>query len=166
MGVSDDIDGMLDAARARLATAPREALAQWRAPKRVLGISRAPRLWPAGTAWHLGVLLLTEDELLATGDIVRAHEEERRGFTAESQRQRAQVAAAAFRGGFAEGQAVHLDWQPIDLDAVAAGRSSGPVSVQAGTPVVRWSTQGAALPLARYLDERVDLLAHPLPGAT
>ncbi|MDQ1129433.1 glutaminase [Microbacterium sp. SORGH_AS_0888] len=166
MGARDDLEGMLSAARARLAGAPREALAQWRAPKRVLGIARAPRLWPAGTAWHLGVLLLTDDALLATGAIVRSREEARRGFTAESQRERAAVAAAAFRGGFPEGQAVHLDWQPIDLDALAAGRSSGPVSPHDGVAVVRWSPQGAVMPLARYLDERVELLAHPLPGAT
>ncbi len=162
----DDVEGMLDAARVRLAAVPREALGQWRAPKKVLGLSRSPRIWPAGAAWHLGVLLLGDDALLATGAIVRAHEEVRRGFAAESQRERAEVAAAAFRGGFAEGQAVHIDWQEIDLDAVCAGDASGPLLRDGGVPSVRWSAQGAVMPLKRYLGERVSLALDPPRGAT
>ncbi|MFT4305995.1 MAG: glutaminase [Microbacterium sp.] len=169
MGEREDIDGMLGAARARLAPVPREALGQWRAPKRVLGISRAPRLWPAGTAWHLGVLLLSDDALLATGEIVRAREEVRRGFAAESQRERSEVAAAAFRGGFAEGQTVHVGWRELDLDAVAdvpASAASAPLVVRDGVVLVAWSPRGAPIPLARYLDERVALALDPPRGAT
>lgn len=161
---------MLRGARARLADVPREPLGQWRAPKKVLGLSRAPRIWPAGTAWHLGVLLLTDDALLATGEIVRAREEVRRGFAAESQRERAEVAAAVFRGGFAEGQAVHIGWHEIELDA-AAGPSappsvSAPLLVRDGVVLVAWSPRGAPMPLERYLDERVALLRDPPRGAT
>ncbi|WP_460776193.1 glutaminase [Microbacterium sp. GXF7504] len=160
------IDDLLAEARSRLAGAPRERLGMLRTPRRILGIARAPRIEPAGDAWHLGVLLLTDDALLATGEIVRAREEARRGFAAESQRERAAVAAAAFRGGFAEGETVHLDWQPIDLDAVARGGASGPVALVDGIPSVRWSAGGGYQPLAGYLRERVELLVSPPQGAT
>ena len=164
--MGDGIEKLLADARARLAGAPRERLGMLRTPRRILGLGRAPRIEPVGAAWHLGVLLLTEDRLLATGEIVRAREEARRGFTAESQRERAAVAAAAFRGGFAEGETVHLDWREIDLDALAAGTASGPVALVDGVPSVRWSAGGAFMPLAGYLRERVDLLVSPPQGAT
>ena len=91
-------------------------------PRRVLGIARSPRIVRVGAAWHLGVLLLGDDAVLATGDIVRARQEAPRGFTAESQRQRAELAAAARRGGFAEGETVHIGWRMLDPDAVAGAR--------------------------------------------
>jgi hypothetical protein len=160
------IEEQLAAARVRLAPAPREALGRWHTPRRLLGIPRPARLEQAGTAWHLGVLLLTDDALLATGDIIRAREEARRGFTAESQRERAAIAAAAFRGGFAEGQAVHIGWEQVDLDAVARGAASGPLTFRDGTASVRWSAGGGFVPLARYLDERIALLLQPPQGAT
>jgi hypothetical protein len=160
------IEALLEQARARLADAPRDRLGRWRTPRKVLGFSRAPRIEPAGTAWHLGVLLLTDDGLLATGDVVRAREEVRRGFAAESQRERAAVAAAAFRGGFAEGEAVHIGWEDVDLDAVATGSASGPVAVRDGTVSVRWSAGGGLVPLRGYLDERITLLLAPPQGAT
>jgi hypothetical protein len=161
-----DIERMLRDARARLSGAPREALGELQTGRRTLGIPRAPRVLRRGAAWHVGVLLLTDDALLATGDIVRAREEARRGFTAESQRQRAEIAAAARRGGFAEGEPVHLGWAEIDVDQVAAGAASGPLTMRDGVPVVRWSAAGGYLPLAAYLDERIELLAHPPTGAT
>lgn len=157
---------MLDAARRRLADAPRERLGEYTLPRKVLGVGRAPRIIPVGEAWHLGALLLTGDGLLATGEIVRAREDVRRGFTAESQRERAARAAAARRGGFAEGEIVHVGWTRIDLDAVARGDPSGPVATVAGVPSIRWSRSGPYTPLAGYLDERVSLLLHPPAGAT
>lgn len=161
-----EIEAILGAARSRLSDAPRERLGVWRVPRRLLGIPRAPRIDPAGSAWHLGVLLLSDDALLSTGEVVRAREDVRRGFAAESQRERAAIAAAAFRGGFAEGEAVHLGWQEIDLDAVAAGAASEPVAWQDGRPAVRWSPGGGLVPLQAYLDERVALLVAPPQGAT
>jgi hypothetical protein len=160
-----EIAAILDAARQRLADAPRERLGEYRASRRILGFSRTPRIVPVGDAWHLGALLLTGDGLLATGDIVRAREEVRRGFTAESQRQRAARAAAARRGGFAEGEIVHVGWVPVDLDAVGRGETSGPVAIVDGVPSIRWSRSGRYTPLAAYLDERVALLLHPPAGA-
>ena len=159
------IAALFDQARAALADAPREALGELREPRRMLGIVRAPRIVAAGAAWHLGVPLLTEDGVLATGEIVRARHEAPRGFTAESQRRRAELAAAARRGGFAEGEVVHIGWRTLDLDAVARGAASGPLIVEDGTPSVRWSAAAGFVPLASYLDERVQLLLAPPPGA-
>jgi hypothetical protein len=159
------IAALFDRARAALADAPREALGELRESRRMLGIARAPRIVRAGSAWHLGVLLLTEDGVLATGEIVRARQEAPRGYTAESQRRRAELAAAARRGGFAEGEVVHIGWQRVDLDAAARGEASGPLTVEHGTPSVRWSAVAGSVPLAPYLDERVQLLLAPPPGA-
>jgi len=156
---------MLDDARVALAAAPQEALGETREPRRVLGISRAARIVPVGRAWHLGVLLLTGDGLLATGDIVRARREAPRGFAAESQRARAELAAAASRGGFAEGETVHVGWRMLDLDAIAGGTASGPLTLRDGVPSVRWSAAGGLVPLDAYLRERIALLLDPPAGA-
>ncbi|CAI9390376.1 glutaminase [Microbacterium sp. T2.11-28] len=148
---------VLDAARARLATAPREPLGEWASSRRLLGLGRSPRIVRVGEAWHLGVLLVAEDALYATGEILRAREDVVRGFTAQSQRERAERAAAAFRGGFAEGEALHLGWSPIDVDAVDAGGSSGPLSSAGGAPMIRWSASGAVRPLADYVADQLAL---------
>lgn len=153
---------LLDTARARLAAAaaPREALGELVVPRRILGVARAPRLERRGSAWHLGALLLTDDAVLATGDIVRARQEARRGYTAESQRQRSELAAAARRGGFAEGETVHLGWRVLQPDTPDA-----PLALHDGIPSIRWSASGALMPLEAYLAERVGLLLDPPAGA-
>lgn len=170
---------LFDAARARLAAAgaPREALGELVQPRRILGIARAARIERRGAAWHLGVLLLADDAVLATGDIVRAREETRRGYAAESQRRRAELAGAARRGGFAEGETVHIGWRVLRLDAAAGadppaddppgapGAASSPLVLSGGTARIRWSAAGGLMPLAAYLDERVGLLLAPPPGA-
>ena len=81
---------LFDDARARLADAPREALGELVEPRRVLGIARAPRIVPRGTAWHLGVLLLADDARPRD----RRHRPRARGGAA---RVRRRVAAAARR---------------------------------------------------------------------
>lgn len=156
---------LLDAARARLAGAPREALGEPAAPRRILGLARAPRVLRRGSAWHLGVLLLTDDAVLATGEIVRAREPARRGYTAESQRRRAELGEAARRGGFAEGETIHVGWRMLDADAVDRGEASGPLALVDAVPSVRWSASGGYVPLASYLDERIGLLLDPPAGA-
>lgn len=161
-----DVPELLDTARRRLAGARRERLGELVQPRRILGIARAPRIVPRQDAWHLGALLLTDDALYATGEIVRAREEVRRGFTAESQRERAALAAAAFRGGFDEGEVVHIGWERIDLESVAAGAASGPLVVVDAVPHVQWSRTGGRTRLDAYLDERVELLRHPPAAAT
>lgn len=152
-------------ARAVLAAAPQEPLGELRTPRRVLGMSRAPRIVRVGGAWHLGVLLIGADAVYATGDIVRARAEAPRGFTAESQRTRAELAAAARRGGFAEGEAVHVGWRMLQPGALAEGEASGPLALRDGIPSVRWSAAGGWMPLRRYLDERIALLLEPPSGA-
>lgn len=163
---ADELRALLDDARLRLADVPREGLGEYVAARRVLGMPRAARIVPRGDAWHLGVLLLTSDALLATGDVVRAREEVRRGYAAESQRRRAELAAAARRGGFAEGRAVHVGWSRLDLDAVARGEASGPLALLDGVVSVRWSAVGGFRPLTDHLAERVALLLNPPLGAT
>lgn len=150
---------LLADARARLGDAPRERIGELQEGRRLLGIPRAARIVARGTAWHLGVLLLTDDDVLATGDIVRSRTEVRRGFAAESQRRRAELAAAAARGGVPEGDTVHIGWQVVDTASL--GPRSHPLAVRDGQAQVRWSAAGGYLPLARYLDERIELLRHP-----
>lgn len=157
---------LLDAARHRLRGMPREALGEYVEPRRLLGIARAPRIERRGEAWHLGVLLLGDDDVFATGEIVRARQEARRGYAAESQRRRAELAAAARRGGFAEGEIVHIGWRMLDPDAVDRGDASGPLALVAGVPSVRWSASGGFMPLQEYLDDRVALLLDPPSGAS
>ncbi|MBU4464752.1 MAG: glutaminase [Actinobacteria bacterium] len=155
---------LLAAARLRLAEAPRERYGELVQRRRILGVPRAPRVEPRGSAWHLGVLLLTDDGLLATGEIVRAREEVRRGFPAESQRRRAELAAAARRGGFAEGETAHVGWRRIDPDA--ADDVSEILQLRDGVPSVRWSASGGFIPLSTYLEERIELLLRPLLGSS
>lgn len=157
--MNDALADILADARFRLSGVPRERLGELQEGRRILGIPRPARIAPRGTAWHLGVLLLTDDGVLATGDIVRSRAEVRRGFAAESQRRRAELAAAAARGGVPEGETVHIGWTAIDPEAV--GVSSTPVAARGSEPLVRWSAAGGFMPLGRYLDERIELLRHP-----
>lgn len=158
---------LLDAARTRLGGAPREALGELIVPRRLLGIARAPRIERRGSAWHLGVLLLTDDAVLATGEVVRARHDAPRGYTAESQRHRAELAAAASRGGFAEGEVVHIGWRMLEPEVLDRGTGSdtGPLAVIDGLVSVRWSAAAGYVPLAAYLEERVALLLDPPAGA-
>lgn len=156
---------LLQSARDRLAGAPREALGELVVPRRILGLARAPRIERRGSAWHLGVLLLTDDAVLATGEVVRARQEARRGYTAESQRQRAELAAAARRGGFEEGETVHVGWRMLQPEALDRGEASGPLVVVDGVPGVRWSASGGVMRLETYLADRILLLLEPPAGS-
>lgn len=161
----DDLTALFADARASLRDAPRAVLGQWSTPRAVLGVKRAPRIVDVGRAWHVGRLLLTDDAVLAVGEIIRAQDPGRRGYTAESARERAAVRAAAVLGHIPEGTVVHVGWDVVDLAAVAAGEASGPLALADGVPMIRWSAAGGLTPLAPYLRERIDLLTHPLPGA-
>jgi hypothetical protein len=61
---------------------------------------------------------------------------------------------------------VHLGWRDVDLAAVGRGEASAPLDVRDGVVVVRWSPSGGFVPLAGYLTDRIELLVHPLEGAT
>jgi hypothetical protein len=157
---------LVTAARRRLeeADAPLEALGEHAPQGRV--IRRAPRIRPVGSAWRLGVLLMTPDgDLLEVGDVVRAATEARRGYAAESARARAVERGAAVRGGFREGETVHVGWRRIDLDAVDRGEASGPLEVVDGVVMVRWAPAGGLVPLEVYLPDRIALLLDPPGGA-
>jgi hypothetical protein len=144
---------LLTQAVAELAGIPKEGLGEERVSR-----WRGRRIVRVGAAWHLGVLLLTDTHALATAEVLRAADPGRRGYTAESARARAARREEALRGGFAAGEVVHVGWSVIDLDAVDAGGSSGPLALLDGVPSVRWSTAGGYMPLERYLRERIDLL--------
>lgn len=143
---------LLDAARARLAGAPMEGLGEEKSSR-----WRGERIVKIGRAWHVGVLLLTDDHALATGEVLRAADAGRRGYTAESARVRAERREMALRGGFDEGEVAHVGWSVIDVAAVDAGGSSGPLALIDGVPSVQWSP-GAYRPLQAYLDEQIDLM--------
>ncbi|KNY06017.1 hypothetical protein [Microbacterium sp. GCS4] len=144
---------LLAEARAALHGAPTEGLGEERESR-----WRGHRIVKIGRVWHLGVLLLTDTHALATAEVLRAADPGRRGYTAESARERAARRALALRGGFDEGEVAHVGWTVIDVDAVDAGGASGPLAVVDGVPSVRWSTAGGWMPLETYLRERVELL--------
>lgn len=148
---------LIDDARARLAGTPTERLGDWAAARKLLGFGRAPRIVPVGDVWHVGVLLIGETDLYATGEILRARTEAPRGYTAEAQRARSERAAAAARGGFTDGEVLHLGAVPIDLGALGRGAASGPLSAAGDEPLVRWSPSAPARPLRDYLDEQLAL---------
>jgi hypothetical protein len=156
---------IFDSARDALAGAPRERLGELVTP-RFFAAARGPRIVPRAQAWRLGVLLLGEDEVYAVGEVVTARDPGRRGFTAQSSRERAERGFAALRGGFAEGEAVHLGWQVIDLDAIGGATASTPLAVVDGVPSVRWSPRGGFVALEGYVAERIELLRHPPAGAS
>ena len=162
-----DLPGLLAWARAELAAAPRELLGEVVTP-RMLGIPRAPRVVLRDEAWHLGVLLLGPVDLYATGEIVRSREPARRGYTAESQRARAGLAEAAFRGGILPGTPVHLGWRRIDTSTLGEQPSTqiAPLAVIDGQLRVRWSMAGGYADAETYVRERVELVRHPPQGAT
>lgn len=145
---------LLDAARARLVGAPTEGLGQARSSR-----WRGARIVPVGQAWHVGALLLTQDQALATGEVLRAAAAVRRGYTAESARARAELRAQARKGGFPEGATVHIGWTVIDVAAVDAGGASGPLALIDGTPAIRWRADATYMSLQAYLDERLELMA-------
>lgn len=132
---------------------PQEGLGEERDPR-----WRGRRIVRVGAAWHIGVLLLTETHALSTAEVLRAADPGRRGYTAESARERAERRALALRGGFDEGEVVHIGWTAIDLDTVDAGGESGPLAMIDSVPSVRWSSAGGWMPLEAYLRERVELL--------
>ena len=148
---------LIAAARTRLTGTPRVRLGALVESRRILGIGRAPRIVPVDEAWHLGALLIGDEQVFATGEVLRARHDAIRGFTAESQRERSDRAAAAHRGGFAEGEVFHFGWHEIDLSVVDAGGAADPLISIAAVPHVRWNAAGGTRPLSDYLDEQIAL---------
>lgn len=148
----NDFHDLLRAARGRLAGSPQERLGSAQQPGRIRrALGGRAKIVPVAQAWHVGVLLIGDDELWRTGTVLRASEEARRGYTAESQRERAFIKGMAFRGGFAEGETFHYDWTPI------TGPDDAPLSRDGDRIMIRWSPAGFLMPLADYLDEQIAL---------
>ena len=159
----------LDAAVRRLdqAGARDEALAEFIPRHRRLLVTREAALRPIGRVWRLGVLLLDRASTLrATGSITRATEPGRPAYQSQSAETRRAYRAAAERGHFAAGETVNWDAPVIELDPDALARSTGPLLLRDGRPLVRWSASTTAtVPFEAYLAERVGLLADPPEGA-
>jgi len=157
-----DAQTLIAGVRARLAAAspaiPQELLGEWRTPRRILGVPRAARIEPVARAWRVGALLIATEGVAAVGEVVRAAEEVRRGYTAESARARADVRAAAARGGVPEGASIHVGWTELDFEELEVTGSAGPLVLVDGVPHIRWSSAGGLMPLDGYLRERVGLL--------
>lgn len=148
----DDLDALLADARARLDGVAKVRIGAVREPRRIRrAFGARPVIAPVAEAWHLGVLLVGEADLWATGSVLRAAEEVRRGYTAESQRERAAIRGMAFRGGFAEGETFHYDARAVDDE------HPDPLVRQGDRILVRWSPAGFLAPLEAYLDERIQL---------
>jgi len=98
---------------------------------------------PVGRVWRLGEFLLTPDgRLLRTGRVVRvAGTDRRRSVVAASITEHHELALAARRGGYREGETVAFDARPVD-----PANADGPE-------------------LAAYLSDRAELLIHPPGGA-
>ena len=145
-----------------------EALAEYVPERRTLGIPRAARMMPIGRVWRLGVLLVGADgQLFATGRVGRAERPVRRSTPAASIAEQRAFAAAAVKGGFAEGETVNFGAVPVDPAELEASGASGPVVVVGDALFVRWSPAqpDALTPLDRYLADRVELLVNPPAGA-
>lgn len=155
---ASDVAAYFSDIRTQLAGLPMERIGEYRPEKKVLGITRQPRITPVGEAWHLGTLLIAPERVLATGDVARSLEPVRRGYTALSARARDELRFAAYRGGVPEGKAVHYNWTPIDFDDLSATGASGPLAIQDGELRIRWSPAGGYAPAAGYLAERIELL--------
>lgn len=150
-----------------------EALADFVPARRVLLITRPAKMVSRGRVWRLGVVLLTPDgELLHTGQVTRAVEPKRSNYQAVSAEIRREYRAAAHASGFASGETVNFDTEPVDLsvEALQAGVEN-PLAVllwRDNDILVRWSAvdRSAALPFEKYLRERAELLISPPQGAT
>ncbi|SIN85982.1 hypothetical protein [Agromyces cerinus] len=149
-------------------TARDEALAEYVPERRALGVPRAARMTPIGRVWRLGVLLVDADgRLFATGRVVRAERPVRRSTPAAAIAEQRAYAAAAAKGGFAEGETVNFGAVPVDPAELVRAGASGPIVVAGDELFVRWSPAqpDALTPLDRYLADRVELLANPPSGA-
>ena len=127
-----------------------EHVAQRRPARRLGPIQFAERLVPAGRAWRLGELLLTDDgALLATGVVTRAIEP--RQFAANkspAEEARRELQRAAVRGRFPTGAAVNVDSREIETDRDATG-------------AVTVTLADAVVDLERYLADRVRFAITP-----
>lgn len=138
-----------------------EAIASWKHSRGVLGIGASDSLVPMGRAWRLGVLLLGRGgSLYSTGEVTRAMQPGRAAVNRSAGgEQRRAIRAIAARGNFPRGEVINHGWTPIALDEASLAAGSGPLSIRDGVVFVRFDdTELSALPIDRYLDDRVSIL--------
>ena len=181
--VTNRVAGSLSAARI-----PTEALATLVPARRVLLWNRPTRMDAIGEVWRLGTLLLSpHGDLYAAGQHTRAAQRGRPGYQSVSREERREIAAAALRGGFADGSPVNFAATPLvhaqtsdphdaatgDTTAAIIGEAifseNSPLGLVNGEVRVRWN---ATAPIASgptletYLAERASLLINPPQAAT
>jgi hypothetical protein len=116
--VSDDLAALLahTIESLRAAEIEPEYLAQRRPSRRIGPVQLAEKLVPAGRAWRLGEVLVTDTgQLLGTGVVTRALEP--RQFAANkspAEEARRDLQRAAVRGRFPSGAAVNIDYREIE----------------------------------------------------
>lgn len=127
-----------------------EHLAQRRPSRRVGPVQLAEKLVPAGRAWRLGEVLVTETgQLLGTGLVTRSLEP--RQFAANkspAEEARRELQRAAVRGRFPLGAAVNVDYREVETAVDARGE----LTVQLADAVVG---------LEAYLADRVRFAITP-----
>lgn len=147
------------------ADVPDEALAEYTATRRTLGIARGPHMKPLGRAWRLGVFLLDRDGVLyAAGSTTRAVAPGRANHQSISGEARRAQRSAAHRARYAEGETVNFDARPIELDGEALAAASGPLFIAGDRALVRWNPTAdatTAIEFEAYLRERLEFLLTP-----
>lgn len=146
-----------------------EHLAEFVPAERKLLWRKAATMREVGEVWRIGPILLdAEGNLHSAGRATRAAERPRPDFQSLSREERRDLAAAALKGGFAEGTAVDFDAVPILLDGSDPPADS-PVRIAGGAYRVKWHPSApleTAPTLAAFLDDRVGLLVDPPLGST
>lgn len=147
-----------------------EPCAEFVPARRVAGVfRRGSRLVETARVWRLGVLLVDTDAgLAAAGETTRAVDPGWPQHQAVSMEVRREYRGAAVRSRFPAGSTVNINAVPITMSVEALADAAGPVFLRDGVVRVRWSSHIAddeAMPIERYLAERVDLVLHPPGGA-
>lgn len=136
-----------------LAGKQREWIASVRQPRAIGPIQRALRVVAVRECWRLGAVLIdTDGDLYATGTVILTEEERRHGYPSRLAEERAELRAAARRGGVPAGRTLNLD--PVRLDPQFPERPlrNGPSGLE-----VEWSP-GVWTALEPYLWERAQLI--------
>lgn len=120
------------------------------------------KLRVVGEVWRVGALCLDADGgVWATGEVLVVTAPTHPNFRSESALARNELRGLLLRAGVREGSTAVVDPRVLDLDA-----PEPPLAATDEGLGVLWTPGGAAVPLAAYLTERVELLIHPPPGAT
>ena len=124
---------------------------------------RGERMLQHDPLWRLGALCLdAHGALYATGEVLIVKAPTHPNYRSEVALRRNALCALAQRSGIPLGTTILLYAVPLDLDAPAAPL----VPLDGGELGVQWMRGATPTPLRAYLDERAELLMHPLPGST